>query len=54
MAKRAEADPRNLKQAVAAIGTSLGPPWSSSDDAPPQGVKAEELVEENKFYSENE
>jgi len=47
-------DQRRPKQTVAAVGTSLGPPWSSSDDTPPPGVEAEELVQEDKSSSENE
>jgi len=42
------------KQTVAAVGTSLGPPWSSSDDTPPPGVEAEELVQEDKSSWEKE
>ena len=33
-------DQRRPKKTVAAVGTSLGPPWSSSDDTPPPGVEA--------------
>jgi len=44
-------DQRFPKKTVAAVGTSLGPPWSSSDDAPPPEVEAEELVQEDKSSS---
>jgi len=54
MAERPQVDQRHPKQAVAAVGTSLGPPWSSSDDTPPPGVEAEERFEEDKSSSENE
>jgi len=54
MAERPQEDQRRPKQTVAAVGTSLGPPWSSSDDTPPPGVEAEELVQEDKSSSENE
>jgi len=53
MAEHPQGDPRRPKKAIAAVGTSLGSPWSSSDDTPPPGVEAEELVEENKSSSEN-
>jgi len=54
MAERRQEDQRRPKQTVAAVGTSLGPPWSSSDEIPPPGVEAEELVQEDKSSSENE
>jgi len=54
MAERPQEDQRRPMQTVATVGTSLGPPWSSSDDALPPGVEAEELVQEDKSYSENE
>jgi len=54
IAERPQEDQRRSKQTVAAVGTSLGPPWSFSDDAPPPGVEAEELVEEDKSSAENE
>jgi len=54
MAERPQEDQRRPKQTVAAVGTSLGPPWSSSDDTPPPGVEAEELVQEDRSSSENE
>ena len=54
MAERPQEDQRRPKQTVAAVGTSLGPPWSSSDDTPPPGVEAEELVQEDNSSSENE
>ena len=53
MAERPQEDHRRPKQTLAAVGTSLGPPWSSSDDTPPPGVEAKELVEEEKSCSEN-
>jgi len=54
MAESPQEDQRRPKQTVAAVGTSLGPPRSSSDDTPPPGVEAEELVGEDKSSSENE
>jgi len=48
MAGRPKGDQRRPNQTVAAVGTSLGPPSSSSDDTPPLGVEAEELVQEDK------
>jgi len=54
MAERPQEDQRRPKQTVAAVGTFLGPPWSSSDDTPPRRVEAEELVQEDKSSSENE
>ena len=54
MAERPQKDQRRPKQTVAAVGTSLGPPWSSSDDTPPPGVEAEELVQRDQPSSENE
>ena len=54
MAERPQEDQRLPKQTVAAVGTSLGPPWSSSDDAVPPGVEAEGLVQEDKSSSEKE
>jgi len=54
MAERPQEDQRRPKQTIAAVGTSLRPPWSSSDDTPPPGVEAEELVKEEKSSSENE
>jgi len=54
MAEHPQEDQSRAKQTVAAVGTSLGPPWSSSNDTPPPGVEAEELVEEEKSSSENE
>ena len=54
MAELPQEDQRRPKHTVAAVGTSLGPPWSSSDDTPPPGVEAEELVQEDKSSSENE
>jgi len=53
-AERPQKDQRRPTQTVAAVGTSLGPPWSSSDDNPPPRVEAEELDQENKSSSENE
>jgi len=53
MAERRQEDQRRPEQTVAAVGTSLGPPWSSSDDTPPPGVEAEGLVQEDKSSSEN-
>jgi len=53
MAERPEEYQPRPKQTVAAVRTSLGPPWSSSDDTPPPGVEAEELVQEDKSSSEN-
>jgi len=46
MAERPQDDQRRPKQTFAAVGTSLGPPWSSSDDTPPPGVEAEALVQD--------
>jgi len=54
MAERPQEDHRCPKQTLAAVGISLGPPWSSSDDTPPPGVEAKELVEKEKSSSENE
>jgi len=54
MEERLQEDQRRPKKEVAAVGTSLGPPWSSSDDTAPPGVEAEELVEEDKSSAENE
>jgi len=54
MAERPRGDPRHPKQAVAAVDTSLDPPWSSSDDTPPPGVDVDELVEEDESSSEKE
>jgi len=54
MADRPQEDQRRPKQTVAAVGTSLGPPWSSPVDTPSPGVEAEELVQEDKSSSENE
>jgi len=54
MAERIQKDQRRPKQTVAAVGTSLGLPWSSSDYIPPAGVETEELVQEDKSSSENE
>ena len=54
VAERPQEDQPRLKQAVEAVGTSLGSPWSSSDDTPPPGVEAEKLVEEYKPSSETE
>jgi len=54
MAERLQEDQRRPKQTVAAVGTSLEPPWSSLDDTPPPGVEAEELVQEDKSSSEND
>jgi len=48
MPERPQEDQPRLKQAVEAVGTSLGSPWSSSDDTPPPGVELEKLVEEDK------
>ena len=45
MAGRPQEDHRRPKQDVAAVYTSLGPPWSSSEDTPPPWVEAEDLVE---------
>ena len=44
---------RHPKQKVAAVRTSLRPPWSSSDDTLPPGVEAEDLVQEDRSSSEN-
>jgi len=54
MEQRPQEDQCRPKQAVAAEGTSRGPPWSSFDDTSPPGVEAEELVEEDNSSSENE
>jgi len=54
MAECPQEDQRRLKQTAAAVGTSLGPLWTSSDDTPPTGVEAEELVQEDKSSSEKE
>jgi len=54
MAERPQEDQRRPKQTVAAVGTILGPSWSSSGDAAPPGVEAEELVQEDKSSSESE
>jgi len=54
IAERPQGDQRRPKQAVAAVGTSLGPPSSSPDDTTPPRVEAEEPVEEDKFSSEDE
>jgi len=53
MAERPQEDQCRRKHTVAAVGTSLRPPWSSSDDTPTPGVEAEELVQEDKCSSEN-
>jgi len=53
-AERPQEDQRRFKQTVAAVGASLGPPWSSSEDTPPPGVEAEELVQEDMSSSEKE
>jgi len=54
MAERPQEDQRRPNQTVAAVATSPGPPWSSSDDTPSPGVEAEELVQEDKSSSEKE
>jgi len=54
MVERPQEDQRHPKKTVAAVGASLGPPSLSSDETPPPGVEAEELVEEDKSSSENE
>ena len=54
MADFSQEDQRRPKNALAAVGTRLGPSWSSSDKTLPPSVKAEELVEEDKSSSENE
>jgi len=43
MAERPQEDQRCPKQEVAAVGTSLGLPWSPSNDTPAPGVEAEDL-----------
>jgi len=54
VAERPQEDQSRLKKAEGTAGTSLVPPWSSSDDTPPAGVEAEKLVEEYKPSSETE
>jgi len=54
MTERPQEGRSRPKQTEAAIGSSLGPPWTSSDDTPPPGVEAEDLVQEDKSSSENE
>jgi len=54
MAERLQEDQSRPKQTVAAVGTSLGPPWSSSGDTSPPGLEAEELLPEDESSSENE
>jgi len=54
MAECPQEDLRLPTQTVAAAGTSLGPPWPSSDNTPPAGVEAEELVQEDKSSSRKE
>ena len=53
MADRPQEGQPGPKQAVADVGTSLGPPSSFSDNTPLPGVEVEELLEEDKS-SENE
>jgi len=44
MAERPPEYQRRPQQKVAAVGTSVRPPWSSSDDTLPPRVEAEDLV----------
>lgn len=54
MVARPQEDQRGPKQTVAAVGTNLSPPLSSSDDNPPAGEEVEEMVAEEKSSAEKE
>jgi len=54
MVERPQEHQRRPKRKLAAVVTSLGLPWSSSDDTPPPGVETGDLIEEGKSSSEKE